>query len=564
MPSDTLEQLLDQLDEAKRSFGADPRRAEKLVAWLGRRDFPDADSLIRFHEALLFIRAHPQSREALEAVEAALASFANRVKRLRSSGEDPIAFDYIEYSGIAGTTLHGTYSYGIARWLVEKHRARVEVDWARFEKKERLGMILPRIVPLLYEDALVEANIPYLAWIRAAKGRQSSDLEWIVECFERSSLSEKEKSALYDSLELWIRWEMDGSKASRTLNMRKPRKIFYHTTPLMRRNDVSLAKEITSPLSFEQLSRAEGKAALDMCRDTTCARYRELYGIAYGDPTSVRRVEVGRGVEIFLWGLPPERRLPLRAYHAGFTLKNGTPINYIEGISIFERMELGFNTFYTYREGETAWIYAQALRALHQLTGSTCFSIDPYQVGFNNAEAIESGAFWFYRKLGFRPSKLNLAKSVEAEEKKIAANREYRTSARILRKLSEGHVIYELPGDRAGDWDSFTIRNLAFAVEHRAARDFNGDVKRLRASSIKEVGRALDVKIEDFNALEREAFSNLALPFALIADLRKWSAEEKRNAVEIIRAKASRDETLYIKALQKHKKLRDCVIKLGS
>jgi hypothetical protein len=245
-------------------------------------------------------------------------------------------------------------------------------------------------------------------------------------------------------------------------------------------------------------------------------------------------------------------------------LKNGTPINYIEGISIFERMELGFNTFYTYREGESAWVYAQALRALHQLTGATCFSIDPYQVGFNNAEAIESGAFWFYRKLGFRPSRLDLAKSVEAEEKKIAANREYRTTARMLRKLSEGHVIYELPGDRAGDWDRFTIRNLAFAVERRAAGDFNGDVARLRASSIKEVARALDVKVEDFNALEREAFSNLALPLALISDLRKWSAEEKREVVEIIRAKTSRDETGYAKALQKHKRLRDWIIKLGS
>ncbi len=160
----------------------------------------------------------------------------------------------------------------------------------------------------------------------------------------------------------------------------------------------------------EALKLTEGKAILDMCRDTTCVRYRELYGIAYGDPSSVVGVDVGRGVEIFLWGLPPERRLPLRAYHAGFTLKNGVPINYIEGISIFERMELGFNTFYTYRDGETAWVYAQALRFLRQLVGVTCFSIDPYQIGFNNDEALESGAFWFYRKLGFRPTETRAGK----------------------------------------------------------------------------------------------------------------------------------------------------------
>ncbi|HKP87180.1 MAG TPA: hypothetical protein VJZ26_13840 [Blastocatellia bacterium] len=564
MPSESLDRLLDQLDEARRSFGGDGARAEKLLSSLSRRSFPDAHSLIRFHEALLFVRAYPQSRDAMRLAEAALDGFADRVEQLLSSGEDPIAFDYIEYSGIAGTVLHGAYSYGIARWLVDKHRANVEVDWERFEKKERLGLILPRLIPLLYEDALVEANVPYREWIGATKGRNSSDLAWLVEGFERSSLSEKEKSALYDSLEMQIRWEMDRSQASRTLNRSKPRKIFYHTRPLIRRTDVSIAKEVNSPLTLERLSRAEGEAVLDMCRDTTCVRYRELYGIAYGDRSNVVRARVGRGVEIFLWGLPPERRLPLRAYHAGFTLKNGVPINYVEGISIFERMEIGFNTFYTYREGETAWVYAQTLGALHHLTGARCFSIDPYQVGFNNDEAIESGAFWFYRKLGFRPTEPALAKLAEAEEKKIAANREYRTSGRILKNLSKGHVIYELPGTTAGDWDRFSIRNLGLAVERRAAREFNGDVENIRASSIKEVARSLGVRPEDFSPLERQAFANLALVFALIPDLASWTGEEKRGVAEIVRAKMSRDEIRYSRLLQKHDRLRDSIIKLGS
>ncbi|HKS41478.1 MAG TPA: hypothetical protein VJX74_12765, partial [Blastocatellia bacterium] len=426
MVSDSLEQLLDELDEAKRGFGTDTgARVEKLLARVAKQEFQDVESLIRFHEALLFICAYPHSRKALQLAEAALASFADHVERLRLSGEDFTPFDYIEYSGIAGTVLHGTYSYGIARWLVDKHRRAVEVDWERLEKKERLGLILPRIVPLLAEDSLVEANVPYLDWIGAAKKRGTSDLAWIIESFEQSGLSEKEKSTLYDSLELWIRWEMGRARTSRTLNKLRQRKIFYHTQPLIRRNEVSLAREINSPLQMKKLSPTEGKTILDMCRDTTCVRYRELYGIAYGDPSSVVGVDVGRGVEIFLWGLPPERRLPLRAYHAGFTLKNGVPINYIEGISIFERMELGFNTFYTYREGETAWVYAQALRFLRQLVGVTCFSIDPYQIGFNNDEALESGAFWFYRKLGFRPTKPALRKLTEAEEKKIATAREY-------------------------------------------------------------------------------------------------------------------------------------------
>jgi hypothetical protein len=79
---------------------------------------------------------------------------------------------------------------------------------------------------------------------------------------------------------------------------------------------------------------------------------------------------------------------------------------------------VGFNTFYTYRQGETAWIYAQALRCLRALTAAKCISIYPYQIGQNNDEAIDSGAFWFYRKLGFRPGRADLQKLCERKKKK--------------------------------------------------------------------------------------------------------------------------------------------------
>ena len=40
--------------------------------------------------------------------------------------------------------------------------------------------------------------------------------------------------------------------------------------------------------------------------------------------------------------------------------------------------------------------------ALRLAFGCTSFSIEPYQLGRDNDEGIESGAWWFYRKLGFR------------------------------------------------------------------------------------------------------------------------------------------------------------------
>ena len=563
MPS--LDSLLSQLEEAKRHFDKKhaAQTARVLVA-LGQRQFRTVDSLIRFHEALLFIRSHPQSATAFRNAEKLLATFEERVQALRKAGVDLTPFDYIENSGIAGTVLSGVFSFDITRWLVGRHPMEVEADWNGYSKSERLGSTLPRFLPLLYEESLVEANIPYLGWLHSAIGRNRRDLEWLVKRFERLKLSAREKSELFDSLEIRVRWDLAGSRASRTRNMKKPSTAFYHTGPLIRRNEISLDREFQAPpTELKKLNRRQGQAAQDMLRDTTSVRYRELYGITHGDPENVVRADVGRGVEIFLWGLPPDRRLPLRAYHAGFTLKNGVPINYIEGISICERMEIGFNTFYTFREGESAWVYATVLRLLHQVAGVTCISIDPYQIGFHNDEAIDSGAFWFYRKLGFRPTRPDLAVLMAHQEERILSDPVYRTSERALRQLSAGNVVYEAPGSRRGDWDRFSVRNIGLAVQRRMAAEFDGDAERARESSAAHCVRVLDIEPARFNNMERRAFTDFGLVLALIPDLGRWTASEKKKVVQIIRAKVGVDESRYARLLQKHSKLRAALIKLG-
>ena len=559
----SLDQLLTQLEESKRQFGQDGKRTERLLARLGRLRFGDVDLLIRFHEALLFVRSHPQSQSAFRQSEKLLSTFGKRVAFLRSTGVDLTPMDYIEYSGIAGTVISGTFSYDIVRFLVEQFPARVDADWSS-PQPERMGSTLPRFLPLLYEDSLVEANIPYLDWLRAARGRKRGALEWLVQRFGKLKLTERQKAELYDSLGFRVRWDLGDSKASRTLNKLAVRKPFYHKRPLIRRNEVSLDAEFQSrPLELAKLSRTQGKAMQDMLRQATTVRYRELYGITHGDPDTVVRADVGRGVEIFLWGLPIERRLPLRAYHAGFTLKNGVPINYIEGITMCERMEIGFNTFYTFRDGESAWVYSKVLKLLHQIVGVTCISIDPYQLGLNNDEAIESGAFWFYRKLGFRPTRPELTKLMASEEKKIAAHPRYRTPARVLRLLSAGNVVYEAPGSARGDWDKFAIRNIGLAVQHRMASDFCGDADLIRRASREQVSKALNMKILRLGEIELRVFDDLALMVALIPDFPRWTESDKNRAAKIILAKMGAAESKYARLLQGHARLRSAIIELG-
>ena len=414
------------------------------------------------------------------------------------------------------------------------------------------------------DDAMVEAHVPFREWLYAGKGRER-ELTWLIRRFQALPLAEKEKANLYDSLKLHITWRY-GLRSSRTAMRLASGKPFFHNSPLIARRDVSLSRELSSSaIPVLTLSREEGEKILDIARETSAVRYRELHGFTYGDAGRVIKAEFGRGTVVYVVGVPPENRLPLRAYHAAMMFKNGVPVGYFEGLSICERMESGFNLYYTFRDGETAWLYARILRLMRQLLGVTVFSIDPYQVGHENEEGIESGAFWFYRKLGFRPVKRELMKLTDREEKKVANNPGYRTSASTLRRLAAGHMLFELsPSKPAGMWDHFEVRNLGFAVQKEMARRCGGDANAMREQSADKVSRALGINRRVWSPAEAGALNDLGLVLALEPRLDNWTAEQKQLAVRIIRAKAGRDESVYLRLMQKHAAFRDVLIRLGS
>jgi hypothetical protein len=565
MASTTIGNLLDQLEMAKRRFDGDgPAQTLKLLERLSRSRFQDAASLIRFHEILLFIRAYPASNEIREKSEALLDSFVERVERLREAGEDLAQFWDAEFSGIVATEISAVFSYKVARWLAQRFPKTAEVDWEAYKRKDRLGAVLPRLIPLLDEDSSVEANVPFRDWLGAAKDNRLSDLAWIIRNFDEMDLSERAKAELYDSLDLPIWWRIENSSYSRTHLRLATKTAFYHTTSLIKRSEVSIAEAFSSkPIRLRKLSPKQGEQAIELARAASVARYRELYGFTHGDASRVLKADLGRGVEMFVYELPRDWRLPLRAYHAGMIFKNGVPVGYVETLSLFERCEVGFNLYYTFREGETAWLYARLLKLFHQHLGANYFSIDPYQIGFHNEEAIDSGAFWFYRKLGYRPTQETIRQVVEAEEKRLATRPGYRTAARTLRKIAEGHIVFEL-GRRRSDWDGFQIRRVGLALQKRLAEEFGGSIKKMKADAVKQISRTLNIEYASLNPAEQRQFENFAYLLSLVKDLGEWTRPEKQLAAQILEAKMHASETEYLAALQKHERLRRAVIEMGT
>ena len=463
--------------------------------------------------------------------------------------------------GIAGTSVGTTFTYDFLLGLAGRHPEAVKIDWDAFEGQDRMGAAFPRFLPLLEEEALADANVPYRAWLDAARGREDG-LRWILRRFEELPLNPRERAELFDGLGLPVLWELSGS-ASRTLARVSDGPPWWHPTPLLARRDVGVSSELDSPpLPVRRVSTREGLRRLDFARDANGARYRELYGFTYGDPETVRVADAGRGCEITLFGLPPGRRLPLRAGYAAFVTKNGIPVAYVEGLALFERIEVGFNVYYTFREGESGWIYARVMKLFRQALNVTSFSIDPYQIGFENEEAIASGAFWFYRKLGFRSTSPELRAATGREEEKLSRNPGRRTPARLLRKLAERNVLFDAGPERT-DWDRFHVRRLGTAVNRRMARQFGGDAEAMRDASVARISRVLRLDLERWPAERRRVSMGLVLLLDQIRELPRWSTAEKKAAAAILRAKSAREEDRYLRRMQRHTRMREAVIRLG-
>jgi len=350
--------------------------------------------VVKSLDTLLFRCAYPRSPRERRDAEASLK---------KTKPEEPIDMQF---------------SWDMARWLVRRFPGTATIDWEDWEDDDRLATALTPLIPDL-QERIVDANVPYLDYAKAR------NLEWYLDHLD---------SVTYDLLGLWVLWKFP-DEFSRAQMRRAPIELFFDKTIIARR-DVSI--ELAGPpLPIRKLSGNEGEAALDIARAALAIRYRELYVPTFGDPSTVISADAGRGLEIVLFGVLPEKRLPVRAGYAPFFFRNGVPVGYGDAFLSGERIEVSFNIFPAFRDGESAWIFARLLKLYQQLFGSKVFTIDPYQIGLGNEEAIGSGAFWFYRKLGFRSTDPAIERRARAEER-----RKRRSSAATLRKLATSGLIY--------------------------------------------------------------------------------------------------------------------------
>ena len=504
IPTSIAASLLARLENSRFRFGDDwPQKKSDLIAQLDRVELRTAAQAMRLHEHCCFVVANPDNADVLEKAWTLLARFAHRPDLASQS-------DRLADSGIAGTDIHYRFFWPTAQWLAERWPERLHIDWDEVEDLAPLESALPIVVSPI-EAAWLRVLKPSPKEALAQLARQSTDATFFVRAVSAMPGDGFTREAFYDSISLPLILRSGPGGPSRTLARYPKAKVEFRTAPPSEVRPDVWSELQRPPRSTRAVSANEGGQLIDLAREAMVTRGRDLDTFAYGDPRDVRVIDDGGGLSWVMIGLLPERRPVLRTAYGFLTLRNGIPVGYVQSDALWRCVDLAFNVFETFRGRGAAVLLGRTMAMLGHVFDATSFTLEPYQLGQGNDEGIESGAWWFYYKLGFRPRNRQIRALVTTELERMKRRPSHRSSTSTLTTLATDYLYFDRPTDRAPRWP-------------RVA--------------------ALGARVATWTAIAD-----------LLPGFEHWSDEEKSDLDEVIRAKAGRRDTDYLQLFNRHPKL---------
>jgi len=544
-PELTPSALLQRAEALRLDFGptAARRKLESLRP-LEHAELKHPREVMRLHELLCFWRAYPDDRRLLARVESMLRGFARRQDVARHARA-------LEGSGIAGTEIRFRFFAPTAEWLAARWPQSLCIDWAAFDGAA-LEPWLPHLVHRAVVPALDEYDMPMREWLAWLKGTQETDATFLVRRFRDLPMSPEARESLYDQLDPALILAPSEGSPSRTTAKRKGVRPRWQRRALSRERPAATAWSRWRPRSVREASVREGEALIDLARAAMVTRHRDLDAFTNGDPRDVRVVDFGDGLEFACIGMKPERRLLLEAVCGYLTLKIGVPIGYVLTAALFGSAEVAYNVFDTWRGAEAGVVYARVLAMTRWLYGCDAFTVPPYQLGEGNDEALESGAWWFYQKMGFHPRESRARRLMRDELALMRRKATHRSTLGTLRRLAHASLHLDLARPRADVLGELTLANVGLhASRFLASRSDDGPTPTIEAAALLGAGPA-----KVWSASEREAWDRWAPVVAVLPGLARWTPVERQRLVEVIRAKGGRRESDFVRRFDAHPRLR--------
>jgi hypothetical protein len=547
---------IDRLAGLSHTFGSGAAREKlQLLEKIARLERHTPSRLVRLHDALYFMRAYPDNDSVLRAVSSLQVSLREIVERI--TGGDP-EHDAFVNTGLPATCNRHTYSYAVLERMVKLFPGYLDVDWSEITYEPTFVDALNLTVLPAESRGLEDEYMGLRDWLRRCKtDPRQTDLETVLRMFKGSSLSPRQRIHVFDSCEYPVVYRLSKSGSARCEVGLTPASPHYQRRPFSHAR-FRLKPKIVRPLDgWTRLGTTDGRKMMDLSLAALCSRKLEIHPLSHANPSDVNVAEGGRGLQIVLAGVLPEFRATVESDFFFLILKNGLPIAYGPASVFLGCCEMGINLFPEFRGGEIRYIYSQFMRALYHLLGVRYFFLTSYGMGDGNPEALKSGAFWFYRKLGFRAANPDVEELARAEEVIMRRRRGYRSSLATLRELSLTDAFFDLSG---GTRSPVNFEHLSHAVSRFVREEFRGSRSRAGRASASRLLRSLEIR--DFDAwtpAEKTALRRMAPVFVLVPDLDGWPPAAKRSLAAAIRAKGGPSEVEYVGLVNQVGRLHDAL-----
>jgi len=325
--------------------------------------------------------------------------------------------------------------------------------------------------------------------------------------------------------------------------------LFYHQTLISKKETVQ--QPFAKPKRI-QLNKAEAEQVVAASRIVLMRQLREIDPITFTSAQLVSYYQLDRGLSIALMDMVTERRHPVDSYIGYVAFKNGLPVAYAGSWILFDSARIGLNVFPEYRGGESVWIFQQVLRLHKQVYKLNRFTVDPYQLGKDNTDGIQSGAFWIYYKTGFRPLELLQKQIAQTEMNKIKANPAHRTPAGVLKKLAESRMELVLNRKSVRFDATDCSRAYAWIVEDQ----FAGNRKEAESFCTKKMLAWMPIKNGHDEQMKYVLANWAVLLFNKRSGLPK-TVSVKRKLKKMFELKANGREEDFITALQELEELKE-------
>lgn len=551
--------LLKRLEKIKANFNQNSTLQKiDLLNTLKTQNFNTPQQIQRFHDVLNFLYAFPDNREICRQASRMLASFSKRSDLQKFKND-------LANTAIAGTDIHFQLFWPMACWLVDKYPNSLSINWDELEEPEKLSAILPLLLTIPEIGAMDEFDLSPREWVMMLKNTRETDAAYIINRLRKAFKNDREREVIHDDINMTYRLNAAHNTPNIANTRLTSKKVHYQTQAFDRQRPQ--LPEALSIIKFthKKINASDGEKYIDLARKTMLTHERDLDAFSYGNPADVRLISFDDGHQLNCNSMVPDRRYLLHSTYGFLNTRNGIPIGYFQIINLYNSAEIAFNLFAPFRGGETSKYFIRNLAVAHQSFNVDTFILDPYQLGHENKEGLLSGVWWFYYKLGFRPSEKKIHNIAKKEIKKISSNPGYRSSLSTLNTLASVNMYFNINDDNQNHNSTGNIGFIPLGINRSLSKAFS-------TKKEKEIDLCIQHALQltmcnskkKLSSLQKASWLRWSPLINNIPEIKDWPANERRKVADIITAGGGDDELKYVNLLNQHEKLKVGIVNFAN